>query len=306
MNNKLLNGRSGLLIGTIAGLMLGGVSLSSQAQDCTIINWEGGTGGNAAQLAAGSPLDGHSRYGGPCSLEVSLNDGISYVADDSPIGEDQYNVRFYFNPNGSTTEAFTIFAANDADDGTGADVLQLWYNEPSAGQALLLIATEGGSSSIHVDAVDIRASGWNSFEIAWLADGSAEIALSVNGGADDTVTVDTTSKRIRSALLGFVGEDNPITSTTPVYFDDFDSRRVSRPGRLCRGLTNSDRAPASDGWQRVTAADRQALFIEILTNGNSPAGGQPDFNEDGVVSSADREAMFIAILTNNNSCENLR
>ena len=287
MNNKLLNGRSGLLIGTIAGLMLGGVSLSSQAQDCTTANWEGGIGGNAAQLAAGSPLDGHTRYGGPCSLEVFLDDGISYVADDSPIGEDKYNVRFYFNPNGSTTEAFTIFAANDADDGTGTDVIQLWYNEPNAGEASLLIATEGTDATITVDAGEIRANGWNSFEIAWLADGSAEIALSVNGGADQTVNVDTTSKRIRSALLGFVGSDGPIASTTPVYFDDFDSRRVSRPGRLCRGLTNDSR-------DSLDLEDAFAIYDEFASLGLSLAAGQPDHNEDGAVDLEDFFAVYDA------------
>ena len=308
MKNTLLKGRTGLLGGAVAALLLGGVSLSSQAQDCTIGNWAGGAV-NDGKLLAATPADGNSRYGGPCSMRVDLDAGPAYVVDNSPIAEQDYITRFYFNPNGNANAGpMIIFAATDESDGGGADVLQLWYNQPNAGEARLLIATEGGSSSIDVAAGDIRASGWNSFEIVWSSGPDVDIALSVNGGTDQVSSDNNTSnERVRSALLGFVDDnEGATTSTTPMFFDDFDSRRISRPGRLCRGLTDDNRAAEGDGWQRITAADRQAVFVESATSGNVPAGGQPDFNEDGLVNAADRQAMFIAIATNANSCEALR
>ena len=279
MKNTLLKGRTGLLGGAVAALLLGGVSLSSQAQVCTTGNWAGGTV-NAGKLLAATPADGNSRYGGPCSMRVALDDGPAYVVDNSPIAEQDYIARFYFNPNGNDDAGpMIIFAANDESDGDGADVLQLWYNEPNAGEARLLIATESGSSSIDVAAGDIRASGWNSFEIVWSSAASAEIALSVNGGTDQVSTGNNTSnERVRSALLGFVYDDDENTSsTTPMFFDDFDSRRISRPGRLLRGDANDD--------GQIDLGDVIAANAESL--GGALAAGQPDCNEDGQIDLGD-------------------
>ncbi|TVQ28354.1 MAG: hypothetical protein EA370_16740 [Wenzhouxiangella sp.] len=260
--------------------------MNAQAQTCTVGNWGGGAV-NPTSLFAATPLDGNSRYGGPCSLRVSLNAGESFVADNSPIAEQDYITRFYFNPNGNANAGLPmiIFAANDASNGTGDDVMQLWYNVSSAdpftataGAATLVITTDGGATQINVDAADIRGSGWNSFEIVWSSGASAEIAMSVNGGTDLTTTGNTSNERVRSALLGFVGDDGSgISSATPMYFDDFDSRRISRPGRLLRG-------DAADSGTN-DAADLIQLRNELL--GTSLAPGQPDCNEDGTVDAAD-------------------
>lgn len=263
-----------------------GFAVNAQAQTCTIGNWAGGAQ-NAGSLFAGTPNDGNSRYGGPCSLRVSLDNDESYVVDNSPIAEQGYIARFYFNPNGNANDGLPmiIFAANDATLGTGDDVLQLWYNvssaDPftaSAGDATLVVTTSGGIAEINVPASEIRSSGWNSFEIVWSSDSSAQIALSVNGENDLTVTGNTSDERIRSALLGFVGDDgSAISSSTPMFFDDFDSRRISRPGRLLRG-------DATDSGS-IAAADVVAVRNEVL--GNALAPGQPDCNEDGTITAAD-------------------
>lgn len=281
-----------------------GFAVNAQAQSCTITNWAGGSV-NSGELFAGAPGSGNRRYAGPCSMRVNVNAAPAYVVDNSPIAEQGYIARFYFNPRGNSEEMM-IFAANDANNGTGDDVVELWFNRPSAGAAQLVFMVSGGTETIDIPASELRADGWNSFELVWESSASATIAVSANGNTDHTGTGNTSDERVRSALLGRVGPTAALSSSTPVFFDDFDSRRISRPGRLCRGLTDPDRAAAGDGWQRINAADRQAVFVESATNGNVPAGGQPDFNEDGLVNAADRQAMFIAIATNNNSCENLR
>ncbi|MGY6630419.1 MAG: hypothetical protein ACXIUL_05350 [Wenzhouxiangella sp.] len=263
-----------------------GMSLNAQAQSCTITNWAGGSVNDSA-LFAGSPLDGNTRYGGPCSLEVSLDSGFAYVVDSSPVAEQDYITRFYFNPNGnaSADAPMVIFSANDASNGTGDDVLQLWYNVASAdpfvaqpNHVTLVIANEDGSiEEIQAGATSIRSSGWNSFEIVWTSGPDAEITLKVNERDDLTTPADTSSLRIRSALLGFVDEAVAISSTTPLYFDDFDSRRQSRPGRLLVGDANDDGI--------INILDVLDIYDEV--GGGPLASGQPDCNEDGVINVLD-------------------
>ena len=263
-----------------------GFAVNAQAQSCTIGNWAGGAS-NPTSLFAGTPNNGNSRYGGPCSLRVSLDDGESFVVDNSPIAEQNYITRFYFNPNGNANDGLPmiIFAANDESDGTGNDVLQLWYNvssaapfTPAAGAATLVIKEGGDATQITVDASDLRGSGWNSFEIVWGSGAEADITMSVNGGADQTVSaVNTSNERVRSALLGFVGDNGSTSSTTPMFFDDFDSRRISRPGRLLRGDANDD---GIINFLDVSAARNEAL-------GNALAAGQPDCTENGTVNFLD-------------------
>lgn len=306
MMNMNSRGRHGTMLGAFAGLVMAGWSMSTQAQTCTIANWQGGAV-NEAALTAANPTAGNSRYGGPCSLRASLSAGQAYVVDSSPIAETDYIARFYFNPNGNANAnlPMIIFAANAADDGTGADVLQLWYNVSSAspftataGAATLVITTGGSSTQINVPAGEIRASGWNSFEIVWSSDAAAEILLNVNGGTDRSATGNTSVERIRSALLGFVDDDGSnISSATPMFFDDFDSRRITRPGRLCRGSTvNLDAEPNT-----VTQADMLQIFQEVLTG--TLANGQPDYLESGSVTQADFLQVFANhVLTNNPVC----
>lgn len=274
-----------------------GLALNAQAQDCTILNWAGGASG-AGNLFAGTPDDGNSRYGGPCSLRVTVDDGDeAFVVDNSPIAEQGYIARFYFNPNGNADAGLPmiIFAANDETAGGGDDVVQLWYNVESAdpfsaaaGAATLVVTTASGVSEINVDATDINGDGWNSFEIVWESAASAEIALSVNGGTDLTTTGDTSDERVRSALLGFVGDDgSSITASNVMYFDDFDSRRISRPGRLLVGDANDDGV--------VNIFDVQTVGAEVT--GDDLAAGQPDCNEDGVVNIFDVQCVGV-IVTN--------
>ena len=272
-----------------------GMSLNAQAQSCTITNWAGGSVNDSA-LFAGSPLDGNTRYGGPCSLEVSLDSGFAYVVDNSPIAEQDYITRFYFNPNGngSADAPMVIFAANDESDGTGEDVIQLWFNVASAdpfvaqpNHVTLVVVTETGIEEIQAGATSIRANGWNSFEIVWTSGPAAEVTLKVNERDDLTVTGDTSSQRVRTALLGFVDEGVSISSTTPLYFDDFDSRRQSRPGRLLRGDANDDGV--------INAQDFVTVINEI---GGSLAAGQPDCNEDGVINAQDFVCLINVISGN--------
>lgn len=307
MIKVLMQGRKGVLYSAMAGLMMAGWSLSSQAQvACTVENW-GGTV-NEDSLFAGSPQQGNKRFAGPCSLKVDLDDDMAYVLDDSPVGEADYIARFYFNPNGndSADAPMIIFAANVDSDGTGDDVLQVWYNVASAdpfvatpNHITLVIQTADGEEEIRAGAAGVRANGWNSVEIVWQADADADVVMNVNGQADLSATgIDTSGLQVNSAMLGFVGypSDPAVTSSTPMYFDDFDSRRQTRPGRLCRGLTDESR-------DSIDLADFFNIYADFASGGNQLATGQPDYNEDGIVDLVDAFAVYDAFAAGQNSCD---
>ncbi len=285
-------------LSSVAAIALLGFSFNAQAQDCTVDNWTTQT--NLADANTGTQGSNNRRYGGPCGLRVAIDGEERYLTDESPLSESTYIARFYVflnAANASPTDEILIFAADDGTD----DVIEVWYD----GSDLTLQVYDDAASSVALSAEGI-GSGWHSVEIVWESGESAEIRFAVNSfdEADDLVTTwDTSGVAIINAHLGNV---NGASTGGTIDLDDFDSRRISRPGRLCRGLTDPDRTPAGDGWQRLTAADRQAVFAEIATGGAVPAGGQPDINEDGVVNSSDRLAIFAAIATGQNSCEVLR
>ena len=288
-------GRPAMAIKTmIAGVALSallGFSINAQAQTCTIANWDSATG--LAVGDTGLPGSNNRRYAGPCGLRVDLDGTPRYLTDNSPATETTYIARFYTFLNNAGTDPVILFA----DD---ADNVQVWYNVPNAGDISLQVFDSADQA--HLASFLNVGPGWHSIEFEWESAASANIGFSVNGADDQTLSIDTSGISLSSVKLGNI--DGATGGT--VDFDDFDSRRISRPGRLCRGLTDPDRAPAGDGWQRLQSVDRQNIFVEIATGGNIPAGGQPDFNEDGSVGSADRQGIFVAIATGQNSCEVLR
>lgn len=261
MSNTIYNGRSRIVAGAVVGLILAGWSLSSQAQiSCTTENWSGVEG----TVAVGLPSNNNRRYGGPCGARVQAT-ADNFLVDDSPVGETTYNARFYAFLNALQGEAL-IFAA--LDDTT--DVVQVWYNFPTSNDITLQIfPAAGGPTQLTVANV---GTGWHSIELAWEAGPEADIRLKVNVDEDLAAQVDTSGLSITQAQLGVLnGSEASVTGTLDL--DDFDSRRVSRPGRLLMGDANADGA--------INIFDIVAVRNEIL--GRSFALGQPDCTEAGAV-----------------------
>lgn len=257
----------------VACLMLGAWSTSSQAQTCTVANWAGGATG-LSDANTGTPSGSNRRYGGPCGLRVPADGTARFVTDDSPASETTYIARFYTFLDAAGTGEIILFAADDG----ATDQVQVLYNVPSNGDLTLRVWDSGGPNDLSFLGV---GTGWHSVELVWEAAASAAIAFSVNGAPDVTATLDTSGIVLANANLGNVGGAN--TGGT-IDFDDFDSRRVSRPGRLCRGLTDETR-------DLLTFSDA----IEIFNDAVSPTtfvAGQPDYNEDGLVTFSDAITVF--------------
>jgi len=285
------------LLGGAAVAALMGLSFNAQAQTCVVSNWLGGAVGvtDADAGTQDTAASSNRRYGGPCGLRVDVGGVAQYVVDDTPSAEGTYIARFYTYLNNAGADAIIIF---EADDGTNPQA-QVWYNFPAAGDMTLRVFDTGaGTNDLTFNAVP---SGWTSVEMVWESAAAANLAFSVNGAADLTATIDTSGITLANASLGNI---NAAANGTSIDFDAFDSRRISRPGRLCRGLTDEARAPfPGDTSPSLTIADAQAIFGAFSTNGGSPAAGMADYNEDGFVNIADVQGVFTAFATAQNNCD---
>ncbi len=278
----------------LAGLM--GLSINAQAQTCVVSNWDTATSLSDADAGTqNTAATDNRRYGGPCGLRVPVAGGTAFVTDDSPSAESTYIARFYAYLDNAGSNAVILYAADDGTD----DRVQVWYNFPNAGDLTLRVIA-GGNNDLTVSSV---GSGWHSIEFVWEAAAGADIRFSVDGAADLTpgAAIDTSGITLASAHLGNV---NGAAGGTSIDFDDFDSRRISRPGRLCRGLTDESRTPLpGDSLPSLNLTDAQAIFAEFASNGATAAGGVPDYDENGFVQLSDAQSVFTAFATAQNNCD---
>lgn len=268
----MTDGRKALLAGLALAACLG-FTLNAQAQTCTVANWT--TANNLSDTDTGSPLDGNRRYGGPCALRVDIDNTVRSVLTDTPAAETTYIARFYAFLDNAGSGAIQLFGADDG----STDQIQVWYNSPSAGDLTLRVFDTGaGSNDLTFSGV---GTGWHSIELVWAQGASADIRFSVDGATDVNQSIDTSGITIENAELGNLNGAN--TGGT-IDFDDFDSRRVERPGRLCRGDT--------DGNESIGFADLNAVGNEVISGGTVIAAGQPDYDENGAVGFSDLNSVF--------------
>lgn len=270
-----IDGRKALLTGVALAACMG-FAFNAQAQTCTVQNWAGGQTG-LSDADAGTQGSENRRYGGPCGLQVDVDGTARFVADDSPQSEGTYIARFYTYLDNAGGDAVQIFGADDGSQ----DQIQVWYNDPGAGDLTLRVYDNGGS------AIDVTfngvGAGWHSVEFVWEADASAQPLFSLDGTDQTGSALDTSGLSIVNAYLGNVSGAN--TGGT-IDFDDFDSRRIDRPGRLVV-------ADANDSGD-VTSGDVTSLINELLDNGFAP--GQPDCNENGEITSGDITCLINILL----------
>lgn len=260
----MTDGRKALLAGVALVACLG-FAFNAQAQTCVVSNWAGGATG-LSDANAGTQGSSNRRYGGPCGLRVAVDGSARYVSDNSPDGETTYIARFYAFLDNAGSNPTILFAG---DDGAN-DQIQVWYNFPNAGD-LTLRVFDNGAATTDVTEPSVGP-GWHSIEFKWEAAASAEILFSVDGAADLTASPapDTSNLSISNAHLGNV--DGAAGGGT-IDFDDFDSRRIDRPGRLMVG--------DADDSLGVNVFDAIAVIGEYQDG--IYAAGQPDCDENGSV-----------------------
>jgi len=251
-----------VMVGGAAFAFLG-LSMNAQADPvCTVENWTDAPGLSDADT--GTQGSDNRRYGGPCGLRVDFDDEARFVTYESGQGEAQYIARFYAFLDNMGTEPAIIFAGT----GGGDDQVQIWYNFPAENDLTLrAFDASGDSNDLTFDAV---GSGWHSIEFDWNRE-SGDVAFLVNSEEDEaTMNIDLSGLSIEAASLGNVaGADTGGVAD----FDDFDSRRSTRPGRLLVGDANDDGV--------IDIFDVISLRDELIEDAFAP--GQPDCDENGSV-----------------------
>ena len=278
-----------MMIGSAAAAFLG-LSMNAQAQPtCTIANWTDTLTEGLSDTDAGYQGNDNRRYAGQCGLRVPFDGPERFVAYES-AGETNYIARFYVFLDQLSGDA-AIFKAEDS----GGDVLVVSYE----GGDIVLTAVDTGGSTVSPLAISGVGNGWHSVEITWIQEDDAantEVSLLVNSEDPNegvSTSLDATGMAIDVIKLGNV---DGVSAGGYADFDDFDSRRSTRPGRLCRGLTDQTR-------DQLNLGDVFAIYDEFASGGGVLADGQPDYNEDGAINLGDVFGVYDAFASGQNSCE---
>lgn len=263
---------------------------ANAASACAISAWSSATGLTVADT--GEPAAGFSRYSGRCSLRVpSFTAGGRFVQDNTPNNETTYRSRvYYFTGDIGGGETDIIQARNTG----GTNIIRVTHDG-----AVLKFYTNTGGAAQSVTVADNR---YYAIEMAWAAGTvspatTGTFTASVTGaggvlaGSANFSGLANSADSITDARLGLIASAGAPTVTAPVYFDEFDSRRTTAPGRLCRGDSN--------GNTSLTGGDAQAVINEVV-NGVI-AVGQPDCSENGAVTGGDGQCI-IGRVTNGDTC----
>lgn len=260
------------------GMLVGAQSVFAQ---CSTAAWTGA----ATTATAGLPTAGFPRYSGRCSLRAAAVG--QFVTDGSPNGtETSYNARFYTAAPAFTGEA-DIFQARDTG---GTNIIRVTYDG-----AQFKFYVNGTANTAVVAAAPNRYYG---VEVRWTAAGT--FTALVKGAAAVNATTVTisgfTGGTIDTARLGWISGGTLAGGATAPHFDEFDSRRTSTIGFLCRGDANGDRA--------INIFDRGIVNQDINAQngivGANLAIGQPDANEDFAINIFDRGIINGLIVSNPN------
>jgi hypothetical protein len=252
-------------------LAIGLLGAANFASACSTAAWSANAGTVAGQPNDATPV---ARYSGKCGSKATA--AGQFLTDNTPTAEASYNVRFYVYT--SPTAATDVFRAEDA---TGNAVIKVSYDGTNFG-----FAVKNGASTVTATSPG-TASKWYAIEMGWTSAAAGTFSAKIKGANSATVTNVTVGAfnsaldKIETAKLG------QITGPGPVTVDEFDSRRTTFPGFLCRGDANADGAYGS--------ADRVLITNEILGTALVSAGSA-DGNEDGAVGSQDRIIVTNAIL----------
>ena len=240
------------------------------------------TGANACSISAWSAVDSlgvvaadsgeapaFPRYSGRCSLRVVGAATAKYVQDNTPTNALSYKSRLYVIPTGVDTGAGGfLFLARD---GAGANLIRIALTGGN------LQTTVTGSAAA-IPPIPVTSGRYYSIELEWAQGAAAPFSIKVQGAGSSTAVTQTTTTNNATGVLKDVRLGLSAGSTGTAFFDEYDSRRTTAPGRLLKCDANND--------SLVSVADRIQVNNEIL--GLALTVGQPDANEDGIISIADR------------------
>lgn len=283
MNHKALLGTA-----VAAALMFG----AQFASACTNAAWTTSVGLTAANT--GEPTAGFKRYSGRCGAQISDAATPRYFEDASPAAESAYEARFYYYT-GDISGNGDIFQARNTG---GTNIIRIVANGTN-----LSFTTNTGAGA---QTVTVQDNKWYAIELSWSAGaGTGSMTATVTGASGNAVApavagtvnfanLSNASDVIDAARIGIIAGTPAVTA--PVYFDEFDSRRTTSPGLLCRGDA------ASPPNNVVNVFDAVAVINEAGGNPALLSSGQPDCTEDGTINVFDGVCVVAVAGGPNASC----
>jgi hypothetical protein len=260
----------------------------NQASACSRSAWSPTDSVGIVDADVGEPLptsNGFKRYSGRCAMRVVGAATPKYVQDNTPTSAASYKSRFYFySGNGANIDTGASGFFFLARDGVGANLIRLAL---TGGAIKTTVANAGAVADIPV-----TADTWYSVELDW-AQTAGTFSVSVKGpgpAVTQTSAITAGTSVLKDVRLGLSA-----ASTGTSFFDEYDSRRSSAPGRLLR-------CDASGDGATVNILDLIAITAEIL--GTSPALGQPNANQDNSINVVDRIIVQGKILGTSTVCDN--
>jgi hypothetical protein len=265
--------RSKNLITLSAALAL--AAFGQAASACAISAWSSATGVTVA-ANTGLPSAGFARTSGACSLKTL---GPSqFVSDTSPGSANSYKARFYVKADAGAAGA--IFKARNSG---GTNIITIT-------QSATGLAFNVNGAATQPAAIPTVAGRWYVVEMDWAAGAAASFRVQGNGGLATTGVTSTSSAAPAADVIANVQLGNiDAAGAGVITFDEFDSRRTTAPGRLCRGDANNSSA-AAPVTGLLTGGDAQAIFAEV--GAVALATGQPDYNQNGTVTGGDAQQIF--------------
>jgi hypothetical protein len=259
----------------LLGAAILGALAFNQAGACAFSAWSATDSVGITAANVGSPpAAGFSRASGLCSLKIDGSATARYVQDNTPTNALTYEARFYINSaSADTGAAGFIYLARSA---TATDVIKIAL----VGNALRTTVAGGGA----VADIPIVAGRLYSVELSWKSGTAQAFQIKVQGNGTAAVTQTTTVTT--AAVLKDVRLGLSAAATGSINFDEYDSRRTTAPGRLCKEDAN--------GNNLIQGTDRVTITNEILAV--SLATGQADCTENGAVQGTDRVCVTNAIL----------
>jgi len=149
----------------------------------------------------------------------------SYASYTSPTGDNKYNARFYFNPNGNTTNATgqVIFQALNGNQ----EIFHLEYRVSGGQRQVRLIVTRSSGNNPNTTGWYNLTTGGHSIEVGWLASTrittNAQVKLYIDGVARETLNLRTFNLSVKTARLGIIS--GVLSAGGSEYFDEFVSTR---------------------------------------------------------------------------------
>ncbi len=158
--------------------------------------WTGVNGGRA-RIAATTWAALHGSYG----LRARLNgNSPSYVKDASPVDEPEAHARFWFDPNGTTTNGLTTTIMSGLTSNGGA-IFRVQYRTSAGDQQVRgLVLRSGGRSTTAWQTISNAP---HAIEMAWASASSASFSLYVDDTLSQTLTaLNTSAWHLQQIRLG--------------------------------------------------------------------------------------------------------